>query len=76
MIVKSGLVFYFEILLAPSELPADLPGQFSLSRQLFLQGAAATLKGLVEFQIKKTRPLFNLIFNAKMLLSRCEILVY
>ena len=53
MMVKSGLFFYFEILLAPSELPANLPGQFSLSRQLFLHWAAATLKGLVEFQNKK-----------------------
>ena len=32
MMVKSGLhFFYFEILLAPSEIPANLPGQFSLS---------------------------------------------
>ena len=47
MVMKSGLhsFFYFEILLAPSELHANLPGQFSLSRQLFLQWAAATLKG-------------------------------
>ena len=29
--VKSGLFFYFEILCAPSEIPANLPGQFSLS---------------------------------------------
>ena len=34
VMVKSGL-FYFEILLAPSELPANLLGQFSLSGQLF-----------------------------------------
>ena len=53
MMVKSGLVLYFEILLAPSELPANLPGQFSLSGQLFLHWAAATLKGLVELKIKK-----------------------
>ena len=54
MMVKSGLVFfYFEILLALSELPANLPGQFGLSGQLFLHWAAATLKGLVEFQNKK-----------------------
>ena len=51
MMVKSGLeFFYFEILLAPSVLPANLPGQFSLSGQMFLHWAAATLKGLVEFQ--------------------------
>ena len=53
MMVKSGLVFYFEILQAPSELLANLPGQFSLSRQLFLHWEAATLKGQVEFQNKK-----------------------
>jgi hypothetical protein len=54
MMVKSGLVFfYFEILLAPSELPDNMPGQFSLSGQLFLHWAAATLKGLVEFQNEK-----------------------
>ena len=54
--MKSGLeFFYFEILLAPSEKPANLPGQFSLSRQIFLHWAwaAATLKGLVGFQNKK-----------------------
>ena len=54
MMVKSGLdIFYFEILLAPSELTANLPGQFSLSRQIVLHWAAATLKGLGEFQNKK-----------------------
>jgi hypothetical protein len=39
--------------LAPSEIPANLPGQFSLSGQIFLHWAAATLKGLVGFQNKK-----------------------
>ena len=54
MMVKSGLVFfYFEILLAPSELSANLLGQFIISGQHFLHWAAATLKGLVEFQNKK-----------------------
>jgi hypothetical protein len=54
MMVKSGIeFFYLEILLAPSELPANLPGQFSLSGQIFLHWAAATLKGLVEFQNEK-----------------------
>ena len=52
--VKSGIdSFYFEILLAPSELLSDLRGQFSLSGQIFLHSAAATVKGLVEFQNKK-----------------------
>ena len=43
-------VVYFEIPWAPSEIPANLPGQISLSGQKFLHWAAATLKGLVEFQ--------------------------
>ena len=76
MMVKLDLVFYFEILLAPSELPANLPGQFSFTGQLFLHWEAATLKGLVEFQNKKTRQLFTIIFNSKMLVSRSEILVH
>ena len=54
MTVKSGLVFsYFEILLAPSEIPANLPCRFSPSGQIFLHWAAATLKGLLGFQNKK-----------------------
>ena len=74
--MKSGLFFCFEILLAPLELPANLPGQFGLSGQLFLHWAAVNLKGLVKFQNKKTRPLFTVIFSSKMLVSRYEILVY
>ena len=46
-------IFYFEIHQAPSEIPANLPGQFSPSGQIFLHWAAATLKGLGEFQNKK-----------------------
>ena len=40
---------YFEIPPWPSEIPANLPGQFSLSGQIFLHWAAATLKAIVEF---------------------------
>ena len=50
--VKPLKNFYFEILLAPSEIPASLPGQFSLSGQTFLHWALTTLKGLVEYQNK------------------------
>ena len=50
MMVKSGLVFYFEILLSLSEflLPSakKLPGKAELAWQI-------TLKGLVEFRNKK-----------------------
>ena len=52
MMVKSGLEFYFQILLSPSEIPANLPGQFSHSGQIFLHWAAAVLKGLGQFQNK------------------------
>ena len=54
---------YFEIHRAPSEIPAKLPGQFGHSEQIFLHWAAATLKGLGEFQNKKSRPLFTFIFK-------------
>ena len=35
MMVKSGLDFFFEIHRAPSEIPANLPGQFSPNGQIF-----------------------------------------
>ena len=54
---------YFEIHRAPSEISAKLPGQFGHSGQIFLHWAAATLKGLGEFQYKKSRPLFTVIFK-------------
>ena len=50
MVVKSGLEFFISKSCAPSEIPANLPGQFSLTGQIFLHWAAATLKGLGEFQ--------------------------
>ena len=50
---KWSIFYYFEILRALSEKPANLPGQFSPSGQIFLHWAAATLKGQVGFQNKK-----------------------
>jgi hypothetical protein len=50
MTVKSGLKKI--IPRAPSEIPANQPGQFGLSGQIFLHWAAATLKGHIEFQNK------------------------
>jgi hypothetical protein len=38
---------YIEIPRWPSEIPANLPDQFSLSGQIFLHWAAATLKDMV-----------------------------
>ena len=60
---KWSRFFYFEIHRAPSEIPANLPGKFGLSGQIFLHWAAATLKGLSEFQNKKSRPLFTIILK-------------
>ena len=42
-----------------SELPANLSGQFSLSGQIYLYLATATLKGLVQFQNKKFETIFH-----------------
>ena len=55
MMVKSGLVFfYFEILLALTEARPIQP-----FRAAFLHWAAATLKGLVEFQNNKNYTTFH-----------------
>ena len=40
---KWSRIVYFEILRAPSEIPANLPGQFSHYGQISLHWAAATL---------------------------------
>jgi hypothetical protein len=56
---KWSLEKYFEIPRAPSEIPANLPGQFSLSGQIFLHWADATLKGLVEFQSNFLKTTFH-----------------
>ena len=50
--LKKWSRIYFEIDQAPSEIPAKLPGQFGQSGQIFLHWAAATLKGLGQFQNK------------------------
>ena len=76
MMMKNGLDSFFEIQRAPSEIPANLPGQFSPSGQIFLHWAAATLKGLEEFQNEKSRPLYTIIFKLKMVISRLEIFVH
>ena len=54
---------YFEIQRAPSEIPAKLPGQSGHFGQTYTHWAAATLKGLGEFQNKKSRPFFTIILK-------------
>ena len=64
--VKSGLdFFYFEIEQAPSEIPANLPGQFNHSEQIFLHWASATQKGHIGFQNKKIIVHFSPSFLSK-----------
>ena len=57
--VKSGLEFIILKFKEPSEIPSNLPGQFSPSGQIFLHWAGATLKGLVGFQNKKNLDHFS-----------------
>ena len=59
------LNFLIEIHRAPSEIPANLPGQFSLSGQIFLHWAGATRKGLSEFQNKVLDHFLPLLFKQK-----------
>jgi hypothetical protein len=61
MVEKWHRIFYFEIeiLLALTEITANLPSQFSLYGQIFLHWAAVTLKGLGEFQNKKNLDIFE-----------------
>ena len=75
MMVISCAVFFFQIPQATSVTPASWPGQFSPSGQFVLAGEAANLKALIEFQKKKNRPLFTIIFNPKMVISRVKILI-
>ena len=46
-------------------IPAKLPGQFSPNGKIFWQWAAATLKGLSEFQNKKFYATFYHLFKPK-----------
>ena len=78
MMVNSALEVFISKLNKPlpSEMPDNLPGKFSLSGQIFLHWAAATQKGLVEFQNDFPRPLSIIIFKPKMVISRVKILVH
>ena len=53
-----------------SEILANLPSQFSLSGQIFFHWAAATLKGLGEFQNKVLDHFLPLFLSKKMSISR------
>ena len=59
MMVKSGLdFFYFEIHRAPSEVPVNLPSQFSLSGQQQLW------RGSLNVKIKNSGSLFTIFFKS------------
>ena len=65
----------FLTLLFPSEIPASQPGQFSLNGHIFWHWAAATLKGLGEFQNKILDHFLPSFLSSKMIISRLDILV-
>ena len=46
-------IFYFEIPLAPSGIPANMPGWFSLSGRFFCTGQQQLWRGKWNFKIKK-----------------------
>ena len=76
MMVKSGLESFILKFTEPLQ-------RYLLTRPIqpfwtdfFLHWAAVTLKGLGEFQNKKSRPLFTIIFKTKISVSRLEILVH
>ena len=57
---------YVEISLAHSEVPANWSGQFSLSGHIVLHWAAASLKGLVEFEFTLNRTEFDKVFQCRL----------
>ena len=71
MMVKSGLDLFL-IQQAPSEITAR---PIQPSGQIFLHWVAAALKGLVEFKINISKPLFTIIFKTNKRVSRVNILV-
>ena len=50
--------------------------KFNISGQICLHWAEANLKGVAEFQNKKSRPLFTIIFKSKIVITRLKILVH
>ena len=67
--MTSGLHFFKK----NSEMPANLLDQFSHSGQICMHLSGVTLKGQAEFQNKKSRPLFTIIFKLKMSISRLDL---
>ena len=72
---NDGENLLFQIPLAPSE-NANLPGHSAVLGRLFSAWAAATLKGLFEFQNKNSIPLFTIIFKLKIIISIVQTLVH
>ena len=77
LFVKSGLDFFIMKLNKPlqrylltCQANSAFPGRFVCTGQQQLW------RGLVNFKIKKSRPLFTIIFKSNILVSRPEILVH
>ena len=77
MMVKSGLELFILKFNEPLQrYLLTCPVQFSLTGQIFLHLAAATLKRVGEFQKKKFKTTFHHHFMPKMSISRLKILVH
>ena len=63
MMVKSGLEFIMKLTEPLQRYLLTCQANSALMGRFFLHWAAATLKGLGEFQNKKSRPLFTIIFK-------------
>ena len=61
--VKSGLEFILKFTETLQRYLLSCQANSAILGRYFLHWAAATLKGLGEFQNKKSRPLFTIIFK-------------
>ena len=78
MIVKSGLEFFISKFYQPlqSYLLTCQANSAFLGRFFFCTGQQQLWRGLVNFKIKNSRPLFTIIFESKVSISRLDILVH
>jgi hypothetical protein len=66
----------FEIQRAPSEIPANLTGQLSLSGQIFFALGSSNSEGARSLNFKKKKKNLDRLFIIKMSISRLKILVH
>ena len=72
--VKSGLEFILKFTEPLQRYLLSCQANLAILGRYFCSGQQQLWRGLVNFKIKNTRPLFTIIFKSKMLVSRPEIL--